>query len=137
MASCAAIASGVLDAPGPSNPGFVQLYYTTNASKRLGLSIRSGSVGDERERQFGPSSKDAPGTMIKMAHLGAARYKDTNIVVGMQQHWDAATSSLQEGRNDVCMLSPVFQCLASTEQANMSIAICADNRQAAWVYYLQ
>lgn len=124
--------TALFNSTGPANQQ-IHLFYNTN-NTNMALQLRSEQKAtDTVDQTWASSTTDQAGFVVNPSQLASADFQGTELVVGFTKQVVAQGTTAT--KNDVSIVSPVYQSVASTEIKNKTIAACSSG-DTAWIYYL-
>ncbi|KID84525.1 serine proteinase [Metarhizium guizhouense ARSEF 977] len=117
----------------PAMPDETSISLFSNTSMaQLTVALKSSNDGPDPDgKSFGPSASDYKGFIAQPSQLASGSFRGFRVVV-------AATVPRTEGRpttNQISIVSPVYQGLASNTLENKKVAV-SNSDTSAWVYFL-
>ncbi|EFY89455.1 hypothetical protein MAC_04474 [Metarhizium acridum CQMa 102] len=107
--------------------------FSSTSTAQLSVALKNGTDGPDPDvKAFGPSESDYGGVIAQQSQLASGSFRGFRVVV-------AATVPRAEGRpttNQISIVSPVYQGLASNTLENKKIAV-SNSDTSAWIYFLE
>ncbi|KAH6632442.1 hypothetical protein F5144DRAFT_650484 [Chaetomium tenue] len=125
--------AALFDSKAPTEKG-VHVFYVTQQNN-LGLACRhAGLHGKDSQDVWAADEKTFKGIVQDKSEIGAAIVDGVRFVVAMTNHKPESSEALAT-LNDVSIVSPIYQVLASTALGDTTMAIASSDDEG-WVYYL-
>ncbi|KAI5468018.1 serine proteinase [Mariannaea sp. PMI_226] len=110
----------------------ISLFYNTSTAQ-LAVALKNGGQGPDPEgKSFEASESDYTGCIVKSSQLTSGSFRGFDMVIAVTK------PNVDGGRpagNQISMISPVYQGLASTTLENKKVAI-SQSTTNCWVYFL-
>lgn len=107
--------------------------FSNTSTAQLAVALKNGTDGPDPDgKSFGPSASDYEGFIAQPSQLASGSFRGFRVVV-------AASVPRSEGRpttNQISIVSPVYQGLASNTLENKKVAV-SNSHTSAWVYFLE
>lgn len=111
----------------------IQLYFNTG-SAQIAVALKTGTDGADPDTEaYAAGQDDYPGYILNPSEVAGGNFRGVNIVAAVTKPFvgEGATQTV----NQISLVAPVYQKLATTSLANKTTAFAASTKNA-WVYFL-